>query len=42
MIEVGQNLAQYDDIARKCRYMELKIKEYQNSFNTMEKVFCYL
>ncbi|KAH0946543.1 hypothetical protein HN011_002625 [Eciton burchellii] len=37
MIELGQNLAQYDDIARKCRYMELKIKEYQNSFNTMEK-----
>ncbi|XP_014483174.1 PREDICTED: delta(3,5)-Delta(2,4)-dienoyl-CoA isomerase, mitochondrial isoform X2 [Dinoponera quadriceps] len=37
MMEVGQDLAEYDDIARKCKYMKNKITDYQNSFSAIEK-----
>ncbi|EZA48298.1 hypothetical protein DMN91_002528 [Ooceraea biroi] len=37
MVELGQSIAQHEDIARKCRVLELKIKEYQDSFSAVEK-----
>lgn len=42
MMETGQNLAQHEDIARKCRVLEPKIKDYQDSFTAIEKVSQYL
>lgn len=42
MMEFGQDVQKYDDIARKCKYMKNKITDYQNSFNAIEKVFCSL
>lgn len=38
MLEMGQTLAQHNDIARKCRALENKIKDYQDSFTAIEKV----
>lgn len=38
MFEMGQTLAQHNDIARKCRALESKIKDYQDSFTAIEKV----
>ncbi|XP_070160055.1 delta(3,5)-Delta(2,4)-dienoyl-CoA isomerase, mitochondrial isoform X2 [Polyergus mexicanus] len=37
MLEMGQILAQHNDIARKCRALEPKIKDYQDSFTAIEK-----
>ncbi|XP_029675789.1 delta(3,5)-Delta(2,4)-dienoyl-CoA isomerase, mitochondrial isoform X1 [Formica exsecta] len=37
MFEMGQTLAQHNDIARKCRALESKIKDYQDSFTAIEK-----
>ncbi|GAB1863154.1 Delta(3,5)-Delta(2,4)-dienoyl-CoA isomerase, mitochondrial isoform X2 [Camponotus japonicus] len=37
MMEIGQSLAQHEDIARKCRVLEPKIKDYQDSFTAIEK-----
>ncbi|CAL1673164.1 unnamed protein product [Lasius platythorax] len=37
MMEIGQNLAQHEDIARKCRVLEPKIKNYQDSLTAIEK-----
>ncbi|KAL6434830.1 hypothetical protein ACFW04_005189 [Cataglyphis niger] len=37
MLEMGQDLAQHNDIARKCRALENKIKDYQDSFTAIEK-----
>jgi len=42
MMEIGQSLAQHEDIARKCRVLEPKIKDYQDSFTAIEKVSQYL
>lgn len=42
MMEIGQNLAQHEDIARKCRVLEPKIKDYQDSLTAIEKVSHYL
>lgn len=42
MMEIGQSLAQHEDIARKCKVMESKIKDYQDSFTAIEKVLLYL
>lgn len=42
MMEIGQNLAQHEDIARKCRVLEPKIKDYQDTFTAIEKVSQYL
>lgn len=40
-MESGQGLAEHEDIARKCKFMELQIRDYQASFTAIEKVFCY-
>lgn len=37
MMEMGQSLAQHEDIARKCKIMEANIKSYQDSFTAIEK-----
>ncbi|EFN75269.1 Delta(3,5)-Delta(2,4)-dienoyl-CoA isomerase, mitochondrial [Harpegnathos saltator] len=37
MIKLGQNIAEYDDIARKCKFTKDKIKNYQDSFTAIEK-----
>lgn len=37
MMEIGQSLAQHEDVARKCRVLEPKIKDYQDSFTAIEK-----
>lgn len=42
MVEVGQSLAEHDDVARKCVIMERKIKDYQDSFTAIEKVSRFL
>lgn len=42
MMEIGQSLAQHEDVARKCRVLEPKIKDYQDSFTAIEKVCQYL
>lgn len=38
MMELGQGLAEHEDIARKCKFLEPKIKDYQDSFTAIEKV----
>lgn len=42
MMETGQELVQHEDIARKCRILEPKIKDYQDSLTAIEKVSYYL
>lgn len=42
MVELGKTLAQHDDVARKCKVLELYIKNYQETFNAIEKVFHYM
>ncbi|XP_072750686.1 delta(3,5)-Delta(2,4)-dienoyl-CoA isomerase, mitochondrial [Anoplolepis gracilipes] len=37
MMEIGQSLAQHEDIARKCKVLEPKIKDYQDAFTAIEK-----
>lgn len=37
-MEFGQDLTKHKDIARKCKILQLKIKEFQESFNAIEKV----
>lgn len=37
MMELGQSLIEHEDIARKCKVMEHKIKDYQESFTAIEK-----
>ncbi|XP_012228186.1 delta(3,5)-Delta(2,4)-dienoyl-CoA isomerase, mitochondrial [Linepithema humile] len=37
MMEVGQNLAQHEDIARKSKVLESMIQDYQDSFTAIEK-----
>lgn len=37
-MELGQSLVEHEDIARRCKLLELKIKDYQDSFNAIEKV----
>ncbi|XP_017876761.2 delta(3,5)-Delta(2,4)-dienoyl-CoA isomerase, mitochondrial [Ceratina calcarata] len=37
IMNIGQELAEHEDIARKCKVLHLKIKEYQESFNAIEK-----
>lgn len=40
-MKFGQDLTEHEDIARKCKILRLKIKEYQESFNAIEKVVYY-
>lgn len=40
-MELGEQLMEHDDIARKCKVIEPKIKQYQDSFSAIEKVSCY-
>lgn len=42
MMEIGQSLAQHEDIARKCKIMESKIKDYQDAFTAIEKVLLFV
>lgn len=42
MVQLGQNIAEHDDVARKCKYVKNQIKDYQDSFNAIEKVFCHI
>lgn len=37
LMEFGQDLIKHKDIARKCKILQLKIKEFQESFDAMEK-----
>ncbi|XP_011870431.1 PREDICTED: delta(3,5)-Delta(2,4)-dienoyl-CoA isomerase, mitochondrial [Vollenhovia emeryi] len=37
MLELGQSVAEHEDIARKCKVLEHKIKDYQDSFTALEK-----
>ncbi|XP_032683484.1 delta(3,5)-Delta(2,4)-dienoyl-CoA isomerase, mitochondrial isoform X2 [Odontomachus brunneus] len=37
MMQLSQNIAEYDDIARKCKYMKNQIRDYQDTFNAIEK-----
>jgi len=37
MMELGQGLAEHEDIARRCKFLEPKIKDYQDSFSAIEK-----
>lgn len=37
MMEMGQGLAEHEDIARKCKFLMPKIKDYQDSFTAIEK-----
>lgn len=41
MMDMGQSLAEHEDIARRSKLIESKIKDYQNSFTAVEKVICY-
>lgn len=40
-MEMGQGLAEHEDIARKCKFLVPKIKDYQDSFTALEKVSRY-
>jgi len=40
-MELGQSIGEHEDIARKCKLLESKIKDYQDSFTAMEKVSYY-
>lgn len=42
MMETSQSLVQHEDIARKCKVLESKIKDYQDTFTAIEKVSQYL
>ncbi|XP_077261175.1 delta(3,5)-Delta(2,4)-dienoyl-CoA isomerase, mitochondrial [Temnothorax americanus] len=37
MMEIGQSLAEHEDIARRCKLLEPKIKDYQDSFTAIEE-----
>ncbi|XP_033330716.1 delta(3,5)-Delta(2,4)-dienoyl-CoA isomerase, mitochondrial [Megalopta genalis] len=37
MVNLAPKLAEQEDIARKCKIMQLKIKDYQDSFSAIEK-----
>ncbi|XP_078053718.1 delta(3,5)-Delta(2,4)-dienoyl-CoA isomerase, mitochondrial [Augochlora pura] len=37
MVNFAPKLAEQDDVARKCKIMQLKIRDYQDSFNAIEK-----
>ncbi|XP_076300995.1 delta(3,5)-Delta(2,4)-dienoyl-CoA isomerase, mitochondrial isoform X2 [Lasioglossum baleicum] len=37
VVNFAPKLAEQEDIARKCKIMQLKIKDYQDSFNAIEK-----
>lgn len=37
MMKLGQNLGEHDDVARKCKILEQLIKDYQESFTSLEK-----
>ncbi|XP_033309291.1 delta(3,5)-Delta(2,4)-dienoyl-CoA isomerase, mitochondrial [Bombus bifarius] len=37
VMKFGQDLAKHEDIARKCKILQLRIKEYQKSFTAIEK-----
>lgn len=37
-MKFGQDLAKHEDIARKSKILQLRIKEYQESFTAIEKV----
>lgn len=39
MTELGQNIAEHEDIARKCKVIWYKVKDYQNAFTAIEEVF---
>lgn len=41
IMNLGQEVAEHEDVARKCKVLQLKIKEYQESFTAMEKVTSY-
>lgn len=38
MMKLGQELAEHEDVARKCKILQQKIRDYQDSFTAMEKV----
>ncbi|CAK9803796.1 Delta(3,5)-Delta(2,4)-dienoyl-CoA isomerase, mitochondrial [Anthophora quadrimaculata] len=37
IMKLGQELAEHEDVARKCKILQLKIKEYQESLSAIEK-----
>ncbi|XP_020283298.1 delta(3,5)-Delta(2,4)-dienoyl-CoA isomerase, mitochondrial [Pseudomyrmex gracilis] len=37
MVELGKTLGQHEDVARKCKVLELHIKNYQETFTAIEK-----
>ncbi|XP_017787871.1 PREDICTED: delta(3,5)-Delta(2,4)-dienoyl-CoA isomerase, mitochondrial [Habropoda laboriosa] len=37
IMKLGQELAEHEDVARKCKILQLKIKEYQESFSAIEQ-----
>ncbi|XP_054000648.1 delta(3,5)-Delta(2,4)-dienoyl-CoA isomerase, mitochondrial [Hylaeus anthracinus] len=37
LMQLGNELTKHEDVARKCKVLQLKIKEYQDSFNAIEK-----
>lgn len=38
IMKFGQELAEHEDIARKSKVLQLRIKNYQDSFTAIEKV----
>lgn len=40
-MEIGKGLAEHEDIARRCKLLEPKIKDYQDTFTAVEKVFFF-
>ena len=37
MVKLGQQLAEHEDVARKCKILQQKIRDYQDSFTAIEK-----
>jgi len=40
-MELSQGLGEHEDIARRCKFLESKVKDYQDSFTAVEKVSYY-
>lgn len=40
-MKLGQQLVEHEDVARKSKILQLKIKDYQESFTAIEKVAYY-
>lgn len=41
-MQLSQDIAEYDDIARKCKYIKNQIRNYQDTFSAIEKVSCHI